>query len=150
MLDSLVSQDDVNAFVDILEENRSDWPEGVPGVPPSEAEDGRGQFWIRRDWHERLRHCKLTWSQAQRFARRFATSLPPPHNPWFKDLPLEWLPAFLTQLEASSIEDQAGDSTAPEGALPPPSSRRLRFTGGARNWTPKTMEELERTTDFQG
>ncbi|MED5319526.1 MAG: hypothetical protein VX518_02975, partial [Candidatus Thermoplasmatota archaeon] len=143
MLDSLVSQDDVNVFVDILEENRSDWPEGVPGVPPSEAEDGRGQFWIRRDWHERLRHCKLNWSQAQRFARRFATSLPPPHNPWFKDLPLEWLPAFLTQLEASSIEDQAGDSTAPEGALPLPSSRRLRFPGGAQNWTPKTMEELQ-------
>ena len=143
MLDSLVSQDDVNVFVDILEEARSDWPEGVPGVPPSDVEDGRGQFWIRRDWHERLRHCKLTWSQAQRFARRFATSLPPPHNPWFKDLPLEWLPALLTQLEASSIEDQAGDSTAPDGALPLPSSRRLRFPGGAQNWTPKTMEELQ-------
>ncbi len=143
MLDNLESEDDIHAFLDVLGDNRSAWPSGAPGLPASEAEDGHGQFWVRRDWHERLRQCELTWSQAHRFARRYATSLPPPHNPWFKDLPLEWLPALLDQLETSIIEAQPTDSEAPEGARPLPSGRRLRLPGGARDWTPKMMDELE-------
>ena len=143
MLDNLESEDDIHAFLDVLGENRSAWPSGAPGLPASEAEDGHDQFWVRCDWHERLRQCELTWSQAHRFARRYATSLPPPHNPWFKDLPLEWLPALLDQLETSIIEAQPADSEAPEGARPLPSERRLRLPGGARDWTPKMMDELE-------
>ena len=146
MLDNLVSEDDIRVFLEVLGENRSAWPSGAPGLPPSEAEDGHAQFWIRCDWHERLRQCELTWTQAHRFARRYATSMPPPHNPWFKDLPLEWLPALLNQIETSIIEAQPADGEAPEGARPATSERRLRLRGGARNWTPKKMDELQPET----
>ena len=56
VLAELVSDEDVSDFLAILGENREAWPAGSPGVPPEEADDPDAQFWVRRDWHQRLRH----------------------------------------------------------------------------------------------
>ena len=95
MVDNLSSEEDVAFFIETIGASREAWPEGTPGLPPEECDDPNAQFWVRCEWHERLRQLALTWPQALAFSRRFATSLPPPHNPWFKDLPIEWLPAVL-------------------------------------------------------
>ena len=143
VLDSLSSEDDVNYFLDTLGENRDDWPTGTPGLPPDEAHDPNAQFWVRCDWHERLRQVDLSWKAALTCSRRFATSLPPPHNPWFKDLPIEWLPALLRILESAVIEPSATQSEAPDGARPLPGERQLRLPDGALNWSAKKMDELQ-------
>ena len=130
-------------FLAILGENREAWPAGSPGVPPEEADDPDAQFWVRRDWHQRLRHRSLTWAEAVGCSRRFGASLPPPHNPWFKDFPLEWLPAFLNLLETATIEQRSEHIAAPEGQRPALADRWLRLSGGARNWVASTMDELE-------
>ena len=36
-----------------------------------------------------------SWESAKEIAIRFATSLVGPHNPWWLDLPIEWVPALL-------------------------------------------------------
>ena len=41
MLENLLGEEEINAFLDVLGETRSDWPSGIPGLPPAEAEDGR-------------------------------------------------------------------------------------------------------------
>ena len=143
VLAELVSHQDVSDFLAILGENREAWPAGAPGVPPEETDDPDAQFWVRCDWHQRLRQRSLTWAQAVGCSRRFGASLPPPHNPWFKDFPLEWLPAFLDLLETATIEQGSEHTGAPEGHRPPLADRWLRLSGGARNWVASTMDELE-------
>ena len=143
MLDSLSDDDDIAFFVDTLGGVREDWPTGSPGLPPAEADDPDAQFWVRCDWHERLRQVDLSWKAALAFSRRFATSLPPPHNPWFKDLPIEWLPAFLRLLESAVIEPATTQSDAPEGARPPRAERQLRLPEGGLNWSSNKMDELQ-------
>ena len=143
VLDNLVDNDEVSAFLDIMGEVRDDWPAGTPGVPSAEAADPDAQFWVRRDWHERLRQCRLTWLEAVGCSRRFGTSLPPPHNPWFKDLPLEWLPAFLKLLAAGSIEDQSERNDEPSEGRPESGARCLRLSGGVRGWSASAMDALE-------
>ena len=143
VLDNLVDDDEVSAFLDIVGEVRDDWPAGTPGVPSGEAADPDAQFWVRRDWHEHLRQCRLTWLEAVGCSRRFGTSLPPPHNPWFKDLPLEWLPAFLKLLAAGSIEERIERDNVPIEGRPELGARWLRLSGGVRGWKASAMDALE-------
>ena len=152
VLESLTNQHDVEDFLSIIDERASDWPEGVPGLQPAEAENSSAQFWARCQWHERLRGLSLTWVQARLVAERFATSLPTPHNPWFKDLPIEWLPSVLEMLETASIEpagtyvsSSKGDSDV-SGAKPLPGPRQLRLKGAVSEWSAKRMDELEPET----
>ena len=150
MLDNLVTEEDVDHFLTLVNQERNAWPQGVPGTPPEEAEDPNAQFWVRRSWHEQLRHQTMDWPTASSIARRWATSLPPPHNPWFKDLPIEWMQAVLTLLESAQIEPHGtalhGMSTPPDGARPRNSNRQLRMIGAVRHWTPKALDELEPET----
>ncbi len=146
VLESLATEDDVAAFLHHLGQERSAWPSGCPGVPSEESEDSHGQFWVRCDWHEQLRRLTLTWPQALACSKAFATSLPPPHNPWFKDLPIEWLTSLLTELESGSIEPFGAQQEAPEGALPHSSDRQLRLSGAAAEWRSAVMDELEPET----
>ena len=143
VLDNLVDNDEISAFLDIVGGVRDDWPAGTPGVPSAEAEDPDAQFWVRRDWHERLRTCRLTWLETVGCSRRFGTSLPPPHNPWFKDLPLEWLPAFLNLLAAGTIEERSVSDHEPSERRPESGARWLRLSGGVRGWKASAMDALE-------
>ena len=146
MLDNLATEKEVEMFLQHLGQPRSSWPAGCPGLPSEEAEDPDAQFWVRCDWHERLRQCDLTWAQALAYCRAFATSLPPPHNPWFKDLPIEWLPSLLGELESGTIEPLEDRKDSPAGARPMPSDRQLRLSGAAAGWRSGMMDELEPET----
>ena len=143
VLDNLVDHDEISAFLDIVGGVRDDWPAGTPGVPSAEAEDPDAQFWVRRDWHERLRTCRLTWLEAVGCSRRFGTSFPPPHNPWFKDLPLEWLPAFLNLLAAGTIEEGSVGGHERSERRPDSGARWLRLSGAVRGWKASAMDALE-------
>ena len=147
LLESLTDASQIEAFVKAMNTPRSAWPEGCPGLRPEETEDPNAQFLVRRSWHQQLRSTTVDWEQALAVARRFATSLPPPHNPWFKDLPIEWLPAFLTALETARIEAKGTGlndaSNLPVGARPEASTRQLRFPLAAAHWTAKALDTLE-------
>ena len=143
MVDSLSTEDDVSFFLETFGFARDAWPNATPGIPPEECDDPNAQFWVRTEWHEHLRQLSMTWPQALACSRRFATSLPPPHNPWFKDLPLEWLPSVFQLLEDAVIEAAPTETSAPEGARPRASERHLRLPSGARGWSAKMMDELQ-------
>tara|TARA_Y100000766_G_scaffold111811_1_gene95757 strand:- start:4986 stop:9107 length:4122 start_codon:yes stop_codon:yes gene_type:complete len=148
LLEELHSESTVSDFVEIMGQQRSIFPEGIPGIHPEDAEDANAQFLVRRKWHAFLAGLTVNWSQSKAVARRFKTSIPAPHNPWFLDLPIEWLPPLLPLLEASKIEPFGTSNTPlaePEEhlhAMPLPETRQLRIQGGVKNWSPKTMDIL--------
>ncbi len=136
LLDRVVTEADANDLAGLLRVGRDALPDGLPGVAPGEDDDGRAL--ARIDWHQHLRRQTLDWAQASSVAKRFGCALPPPHNPWLLDLPIEWVPALLDVLDGGRIEDGA------EG-------RRLRLPEAVRGWTPETMDELrpERAPDLE-
>ena len=128
--------------------DRKEAPIGAPGTHPEDTPTPGEQFHVRRRWHTYLRQLRPNWDQAKQIALRFKTSLPPPHNPWFLDLPLEWVPSVLTLLEGAVIEPfgtmKAGEQKAEEGleAYPRPEGRQLRLIGGVAGWKHEAMDML--------
>ena len=152
LIEELPTEGEVVNLLTMLDLSRSDAPEGVPGIHPEDAEDPDAQFHIRRHWHEFLRHQRPTWERAKAIAVRYKTSLPPPHNPWFLDLPIEWVPGVLTILEGAVIE-QVGTVKSQKievedglNALPKPESRQLRIIGGVQGWNAEAMDVLRPET----
>ena len=58
-----------------------------------------------RDRHKFLRSLTLDWERSVAICTRYGTSLPPPNNPWWSDLPLEWVARFSQILEGAKVED---------------------------------------------
>jgi len=148
LIEALATDGDVEVFTSVFADETEPWPSGTPGVSVHEVEDPHHQYRVRRSWHERLRKLNPTWAQAKRIAQRFGTSLPPPHNPWLLDLPLEWVPALLGELKRAHLETPS--SPVNDRERPLPSERYLRFKGGVTGWTSATMDELqpERLPEF--
>ena len=65
------------------------------------------------------------WDAAKEIAIRFSTSLVGANNPWWLDLPIEWVPALLKSIETATVRNG-----------------NLRFIGGVKGWNPKDMDEL--------
>ena len=152
LIEELPNEEEVVNLLNMLGISRSDAPEGAPGIHPEDAEDPGVQFHVRRHWHEFLRHQRPNWEQAKSIAVRYKASLPPPHNPWFLDLPIEWVPGVLTILEEAVIE-QAGTVNTQKievedglEALPKPESRQLRIVGGVQGWNADAMDVLRPET----
>ena len=139
LIDALRTQEDVEAFVKICDCGK-DVPEGVPGVATYES--AFEQFHIRRRWHRFLSRMTVDWNQASSIAERWRTSLPPPHNPWFLDLPLEWVPNVIKALQRGKVED-AGKMPDSSPENPFSASKWLRFTGAASGWDPTEMDKLQ-------
>ena len=156
LLEELPDESEVERLLGLMNMARSEAPQGSPGIHPEDAEDPNAQFHVRRRWHEFLRHQRPTWEQAKAIAVRYKTSLPPPHNPWFLDLPLEWVPSTLTLLEGATIEDFGTSKheiiAAEDGlnALPRPEARQLRIANGVKGWSAGAMDVLrpERIDDL--
>ena len=156
LLEELPDESEVERLLGLMNMARSEAPQGSPGIHPEDAEDPNAQFHVRRRWHEFLRHQRPTWEQAKAIAVRYKTSLPPPHNPWFLDLPLEWVPSTLTLLEGATIEDFGTSKheiiAAEDGlnALPKPEARQLRIANGVKGWSAGAMDVLrpERIDDL--
>lgn len=139
LIDALRTPEDVEAFVKISNCG-NDAPQGVPGAATFES--GFEQFHVRRRWHRFLSRMTVDWNQASAIAERWRTSLPPPHNPWFLDLPLEWVPNVLQALQRGKVED-AGKMPDSSPENPFSASKWLRFTGAASGWNPTEMDKLQ-------
>ena len=138
LIDALQSKEDVEAFAAICN-NLPPHPKGVPG--DVNVEDANAQFHVRRRWHRYLSKLTLDWDQASSIAQRWRTSLAPPHNPWFLDLPIEWVPAFLDALKLASID--APVSLDVEVDHPYYEEKWLRFKGAAKGWDVTAMDKLQ-------
>ncbi|NCG00296.1 MAG: hypothetical protein GWP25_00700 [Euryarchaeota archaeon] len=148
LLEELNSEDAVAEFASIIEQPRTSFPNGIPGIHPEDAEDPGKQHIARRKWHVFLAACTVNWGQCKLLAHRFKTSIPAPHNPWFLDLPIEWVPSVLELIDQATIEPFGTSNTPPPEieehlqAMPLPEKRQLRIPGGVRNWSPEMMDRL--------
>ena len=48
---------------------------------------------------------KSKWEAAKEIAIRFSTSLVGANNPWWLDLPIEWVPALIKSIETATVRD---------------------------------------------
>ena len=103
LLDALDSSQAIDDFCKIMSLKKSDIPNGIPGTPLNSELDLITRFEIRRNWRDYLIQQKPSWEASKEIAIRFATSLVTPHNPWWKDLPIEWTLALIKSLEMATI-----------------------------------------------
>jgi len=149
LIEELSTQKAIDDFIDLSNLNKEKLPEGIPGIHPEDSEDENAQFHIRRNWHNALAQLQPNWDEARDIAIRFKTSLPPPHNPWFLDLPIEWVPALIDMIEDSKIESfgtvkgNVVESEKSLNAMPLPESRQLRIVGGVKGWNAQKMDILQ-------
>ena len=148
LLEMLNSDSTVEEFAELSGLSVDDLPEGLPGLQPEDAENANAQFHIRRKWHAYLTKCVLNWEQFKAISLRFKTAIPNPQNPWFLDLPIEWVPPLLELLENAIIEpigtQNSGKKKDDEVFIAHPihEPRQLRIVDGVKGWTPKAMEIL--------
>ena len=115
----------VEEFCRIIGTERKDMPEGTPGLPINQSIDLDERFHIRRKWRDSLISLNPSWESAKEIAVRFSTSLVGAHNPWWLDLPIEWVPALLQAIESATVRDE-----------------NLHFIGGVKGWNAGEMDEL--------
>ena len=125
LLDGLDSEQAVEDFCRIMVIEKATLPDGIPGLPLNQYEDMHRRFKIRRDWRDFLIAQEPSWDSCKEIAVRFSTSLPPPHNPWWLDLPIEWLPALIQAIETATVRDG-----------------NLTFIDGVKGWNAQLMDEL--------
>ena len=140
LIEELNSPEMVDLFCSIMDFSRSDCPSGVPGLSKELFPDTDLRFYVRLNWQRFLVSQQPNWQQARSIAENFKTSLPPPHNPWFLDLPIEWVPEFIRVLSEASIEEfntkigRQIESFA--------ESKYLRIKGGVAGWNAAIMNEM--------
>ena len=125
LIDALDSDQAVDEFCRLMGSERKDMPSGTPGLPINHDTDLDTRFHIRRKWRDRLISLNPKWEAAKEIAIRFSTSLVGTNNPWWLDLPIEWVPALLKSIETSTVRNG-----------------NLRFINGVKGWNPKNMDEL--------
>jgi len=69
-------------------------------------------------WNKFLRRNNINWGIAKALALELNLSLPPPHNPWWSDLPLEWIPNLVEVLSYSVIVESDDTSDQYVGTMP--------------------------------
>ena len=137
LLEELSGEDEIDEFCKILNTTRDACPEGIPGAPRSSDSGDSDRFNVRLNWQRFLITQQLNWVQAKSIAQRFKTSLPPPHNPWFLDLPIEWVPSLLNVLKGAKIEHDGSLNNSTDN------DKVLRIIDGVKGWNNKKMLELE-------
>ena len=125
LIDALDSEQAVDEFCRFIGSIRKDLPEGTPGLPINQDTNLDARFHIRRKWRDYLISLNPKWEAAKEIAIRFSTSLVGANNPWWLDLPIEWVPALLKSIETATVRDG-----------------NLRFIGGVKGWNPKDMDVL--------
>ena len=125
LIDALDSEQSVDEFCRFIGLERKDTPNGTPGLPINQDTDLDTRFHIRRRWRDFLISLNPKWEAAKEIAIRFSTSLVGANNPWWLDLPIEWVPALLKSIETATVRDG-----------------NLRFINGVKGWNPKDMDEL--------
>ena len=95
LIDALDSDQAVDEFCRIIGTDRKNMPEGTPGLPINQSTDMDERFHIRRKWRDSLISLNPSWESAKEISIRFATSLVGSHNPWWLDLPIEWILSLI-------------------------------------------------------
>ena len=126
LIDALDSNQAVEDFCKIMSLKKNEIPVGIPGLPTSMGIDLHTRFEVRRKWRDYLIGVTPSWDAAKEIAIRFSTSLISPHNPWWKDLPIEWTLALLKSIKTATIR---GDN--------------LIFVDAVKGWNSNIMEVLE-------
>ena len=125
LIDALDSDQAVDEFCRIIGTDRKNMPEGTPGLPINQSTDLDERFHIRRKWRDSLISLNPSWESAKEISIRFATSLIGSNNPWWLDLPIEWVPALLQAVETATVRNG-----------------NLRFINGVKGWIADKMDEL--------
>ena len=108
--DSLDTHEKVEKFSDILGMKRSELPPGMPfnGAIKRGGESPLERYWRRRDWISFLKKLDISWLQIQEISISYGSSVPPPWNHWWSDLPIQFVPELVDSiLEKGSIEDSS-------------------------------------------
>ena len=125
LIDALDSEQAVDEFCRFIGTDRKNMPDGTPGLPINHDTDLDARFHIRRKWRDCLILLNPKWEGAKEIAIRFSTSLVGSNNPWWLDLPIEWVPALLKSIESATFRNG-----------------NLRFIDGVKGWNPRDMDEL--------
>jgi len=126
LIDALDSNQAIDEFGKIMGLDKEEIPIGIPGLPISNDIDLHTRFEIRRKWRDFLIQQKPNWEASKEIAIRFSTSLISPHNPWWKDLPIEWVEGLIKSIDTATIRDG-----------------NLIFIDAVKNWDCKIMSVLE-------
>ena len=108
--DSLDTHEKVEKFSDILGMKRSELPPGMPfnGAIKRGGESPLERNWRRRDWISFLKKLDISWLQIQEISISYGSSVPPPWNHWWSDLPIQFVPELVDSIiEKGSIEDSS-------------------------------------------
>ena len=140
LIEELNSPKSVETFCSIMNLPKGDCPSGIPGLTKEQFSDTNLRFNVRLLWHKFLVAQQPNWAQAKTICEKFKTSLPPPHNPWFLDLPIEWIPQLITLLKDATIENSSDKAVS--GLMPKQEQRCLRMSGGVTNWDSAIMLEM--------
>ena len=148
LLEELSSEKEVGDFCDIIGVKREDLPVGFPGGGIVTSED----VYAKRKWFDALRLLVPDWASSKAVSLRFKTSLTPANNPWWKDLPLEWIPAISAMVAAAAIENTP-ETVLEKGVKchPVSETKCLRIKGGVSNWDSRLMASLlpEQEDEYQ-
>ena len=136
LIDALDSEQAVEEFCRIIGKIRNEMPNGVPGLPVNQKTDLGKRVQIRRKWRDELISLDPSWESSKEIAIRFSTSLVGSNNPWWLDLPIEWVPALIKAIETATVRDG-----------------NLCFVDGVKGWNSKEMDKLrpeqEGALDYQ-
>ena len=125
LIDAFDSEQAVDEFCRMIGTERKNMPEGTPGLPINQGTDLDERFHIRRKWRDSLISLNPKWEAAKEIAIRFSTSLVGSNNPWWLDLPIEWVPALLKAIDTATVR-----------------KGHLRFIDGVKGWKPDEMDKL--------
>jgi hypothetical protein len=148
LIEEIDCEDSLKEFCQLMDLAPESYPNGIPGLARGSGIDEGEQFNIRRKWHRFLTKLQPNWDQAKSISQRFKTSLPPPHNPWFLDLPIEWVLSMLKVIDQAILETNGTMKFSPQeeveglDALPLPDSKQMRIVGGVSNWSSRIMDEM--------
>lgn len=117
LIRNLDTETKLNIFCNIMKLSRDELPKGLPTLTTS----------LGNIWAKKLRSMKPNWKQTIQISKEFKTSLCPPFNLWWKDLPLEWIPLLDDLVKETIIQkDETGKLT-------------LKFISGCKNWKPENI-----------
>jgi len=142
LIEEINSNESITDFCNIMGLAVDSCPDGIPGKVVESSDDVNQRFKTRLQWQRFLISQTLNWNQAKSISERFKTSLPPPHNPWFLDLPIEWVPSLLDILANGKIESTNLSDDDIASLMPKPESKCLRVKGAVTNWNAKIMDGM--------
>ena len=130
ILESLQSDADIEQFLEIIQASRNEFPKENP-VHDIQSINGLETVYANRMWFNAIRDLSLSWNQNMSLVQRFGCSFPPPFNPWWKDLPLEWIHSIALETSKAEFENN-----------PKMNTKSLRFRGAVSKWDSLMMKDL--------